>query len=98
MPRLYEFDINFEKDRRGTIDVVSMYEISPGEGLKAEGIERVPINGSNSFMSGGDTDMTTSSLFSAEGDDEYWLVSESNCEFLRSLFWPTRWSPVFFSE
>lgn len=65
VPRIHVFDANFDD---GTIDVISSWEVSPGDGLKTEGIARVPTTcGKNE------------SIFSEEA--EYWLVSESNCEY-----------------
>lgn len=78
-PRLFEFDVTFEpydfersyyenneaSGGHGSVSVEGWHEITPGGGLKCEGIARVP------------SCEGYESVFSPE-EVEYWVVSESN--------------------
>lgn len=74
-PRIHVFDVDWDA---GAVEVVRTVEISPGGGLKCEGIARVPMASDESACG-----RNASSSFSEE-DEEYWVVSESNCKTYHS--------------
>lgn len=81
LPRIYKYKVQWERyfnetSPRGTIDIISKANINPGDGLKAEGIVKVPCN-----------TYTSSSLDFAP---DYFIVSESNSNTQRSSSYFTK--------
>ena len=66
-PKIFQFTVEFERyfnetSPRGTVDVVSSVDINPGDGLKAEGILKIP----------------STCVDATADDIEFWVVSEAN--------------------
>lgn len=64
----------------GTIRVRSVREVRPGDGLKTEGIARVPRPSAARACAGDGNNATAATAERDPETTEYWLVSESNCK------------------